>query len=609
MPIRLPSGRRRQALIAVAVVVAFATLLPLLLGPLAGARVRALARARGLDARWQTMRVTLGGEAAFRGLTLTRADRGDTLFRADSLGVRLSILSLLVFRPRPTAIGLTHAALTLPARPAGPGPDAAENPVAATPRHVDPARAERVRRSVESLARLLTTSARRLPRLTIVDLTLRPARGGDALWDSLTIGWLEHAPADDGGRLSIAGTLHGERDIPFEASAVARHDGGVRGAARFGFPDPGGGATDLELTLDGHARVGGGRVTLDSTSRVTVGGIAFRLGATIDRHGPRLGFRLAADSLTQPLIERSLPRSVVGPLADLAVRGRWDYRLSLDLDLARPDSVRFFADVIPHGLVLDPDRTFLDVLTLDRPFIAHIHLPHDRVVDRELSPTNPHFRLLERITPALVEGVVTNEDGGFYTHRGFNTRAMREAIAEDVRAGAFKRGAGTITMQLVRNLYLGHERTLSRKFQEVTLAWVLEHLTGLSKERMLEIYLNIIEWGPDVYGADEAARYYFDRDAGELTPDQALFMVTLVPSPTRWRNRFDRDGALRPFARAQMHFIGRAMIAKGWLTADALPPADSLRVVLAGPARLLLAPTPAGADSAAGDSVVAARVP
>jgi membrane peptidoglycan carboxypeptidase len=77
--------------------------------------------------------------------------------------------------------------------------------------------------------------------------------------------------------------------------------------------------------------------------------------------------------------------------------------------------------------------------------------------------------------------VLTNEDGGFYHHRGFNTAAIQGAIAENLRAGAFRRGAGTITMQLVRNLFLGHQRTLSRKGQEVVLAWVLEHMTGLSK--------------------------------------------------------------------------------------------------------------------------------
>jgi membrane peptidoglycan carboxypeptidase len=169
---------------------------------------------------------------------------------------------------------------------------------------------------------------------------------------------------------------------------------------------------------------------------------------------------------------------------------------------------------------------------------------------------------------------------------------VKGAIADNLKAGAFRRGAGTITMQLVRNLYLGHARTLSRKGQEVVLAWVLEHLTLLPKERMLEIYLNIIEWGPGVHGADEATHYYFGHDAGHLTVDEALFLATVVPAPVKWRYRLDQTGALRPFARAQMHFIGRAMVRKGRLPPDRLPPAESLRIELRGPARDVIFPPP-----------------
>jgi membrane peptidoglycan carboxypeptidase len=162
-------------------------------------------------------------------------------------------------------------------------------------------------------------------------------------------------------------------------------------------------------------------------------------------------------------------------------------------------------------------------------------------------------------------------------------------------------------MQLVRNLWLGHARTLSRKAQEVVLAWVLEHLTGASKHRLLEIYLNIIEWGPDVHGAAEATRYYFDEDPAQVTVDEALFLATVVPAPTKWRYRFAPDGSLRPFERAQMHFIGRAMIARGWLDPALLPPADSLSVTLRGHAREALFPADsAGADSA-GTGVLARR--
>src|SRR5204862_4845476 len=125
-----------------------------------------------------------------------------------------------------------------------------------------------------------------------------------------------------------------------------------------------------------------------------------------------------------------------------------------------------------------------------------------------------HYRPLPEIDSLLVHAVVTNEDGAFFRHRGFNTEAVKGAIAENLAAGAYRRGAGTITMQLMRNLYLGHERTLARKAQEVVLAWVLEHLAGVSKQRLLEIYMNIIEWGPGICGADEATHFYFGRHAG-----------------------------------------------------------------------------------------------
>ena len=191
---------------------------------------------------------------------------------------------------------------------------------------------------------------------------------------------------------------------------------------------------------------------------------------------------------------------------------------------------------------------------------------------------------LTRISPALQHALLTNEDGSFYHHRGFNTEAIQLAMAANLRTGTFKRGAGTITMQLARNLFLGHQRTLSRKGQEVVLAWMLEHLTGLSKDRLLEIYLNIIEWGPGVHGADEAARFYFDKDAADLTLDEALLLTVVVPSPSHWRSRFDATGQLRPWTRAQMAYIARKMVSRDWLTPEQVPTAEGLQVTLRGEA-------------------------
>jgi hypothetical protein len=459
-----------------------------------------------------------------------------------------------------------------------------------------------VRAFAAEVVRTLLLPARTLPRLDLHDVRVTRIAGGDTV--GARIERLTLAPERGGVRLSAAGVLESESAAPFVGTLRYGRDDRLVGNWRFGVPDARSGRTwPVDVAVDArlHQDRRRGRVELTEPSTIRFGAIALKIGAEIRRDGPALHLALAADSLDERRLTASLPPPVLGPLAEVGTRGRWDYRLDFDLDLARPDSVSFHADVIPHGLALDPDRTRLGLLSLDQPFVAEIHLPHDRIVTRDLSSANPHFRTYDQIDSLLTHAVVTNEDGGFFRHRGFNTEAVKGAIADDIRAGAFRRGAGTITMQLARNLWLGHARTVSRKWQEVALAWILEHLTGVSKRRLLEIYLNIIEWGPDVHGADEAARYYFDHDAGHLSVSEALFLTTVVPSPTHWKWRFDANGELRDFERAQMHFIGRAMIAKGWLAPGDLPAPESLRVEIRGAARDVLFPPARPLESAAGE--------
>ncbi len=605
MPLRGPRLPRRWWLALTALTLALLAFGPLLRGVIAH-RVRSVAGARGLAVSWASLDVSPPVQARFRRLVLARRTDGDTLFRAESLAVGLDPWALLLLRPRIASVALAHASVHLPAgRGADPDTLVPDEPPTARGRRPDPRRAERVRAAARSLVRLLAAPARSLPRLSLSDVSVALGpRTGEAPRDEavapagLRVAWLELAPGRRGVRLAGAGRLLGERPVPFEATVDYRHDDRISGEARFDVPASNAGRTDpLRIAVGGTLRQDrhAGRVTIADSTRITVGTLRFRLGGEAAREGPRFRLALAADSLTAGQWKRSLPPAVLGPLLDLAVRGWYGYRVSLDLDFSRPDRVEFTADVLPHGLQVDPAGTRLNLLALDAPFVARIHLPRDRVVERDLSPANPHFRPLAALDSLLVHAVVTNEDGAFFRHGGFNIEAVKGAIADNLKAGAFRRGAGTITMQLVRNLYLGHARTLSRKGQEVVLAWVLEHLTPLSKERMLEIYLNIIEWGPGVHGADEAAQYYFAHDAGRLTVDEALFLATVVPAPTRWRYRFDQTGSLRSFARAQMHFIGRAMIRKGWLAPELLPHGDSLRVELRGLARLVLFP-PAGAQ-------------
>jgi hypothetical protein len=553
-------------------------LVPRWVAGFAGARLHHEASTRGYAASWTRARFEWSGRLALRDFTLTRASDGDTVFDAESLAVALDPWRFP--RPRIREIQIAHAHAHLGRAPVD--ADTLEPEPEPRDRHIDPRRAQRLRDTAALLARLALTPARRLPALTLHDVTLQAPLGADGATGGARLDWLESRPESGGMRLAAVGAILGAHELPFEASLRHASDDRVRAAWRVTYPDGGDGRpADVMVVLDGAITQDrrSGVVTVHDTTRVTLGKIAMRLGARVEQRGPRFAFDVTATDLTEQKLRQSLPPAVLGPLLDVGVDGSWDYRLAFDLDLAQPDSVRLLADVTPHGLALDPERTRLRLLGLDQPFLAQIHLPHDRIVTRELSAENPCYRPLDAIAPTLTSAVMTNEDGGFFHHRGFNT--------------------DTITMQLARNLYLGHERTVSRKFREVVLAWILEHLAGVSKERLLEIYLNIIEWGPGVHGACEAARYYFDRDPADLTIDQSLFLATVVPAPTKWRYRFDAAGGLRSFERAQMHFIGRAMVAKGWLDPAALPPADSLRVELHGQAREVLLPDSGQADSTA----------
>ena len=584
--------RLRAAIVILATVVIAGFSYGPIVSHFAAGRIRAAAAARGLTVSWQKLTVS-----GFGGVTLSRVvaarpragNAPDSLFRADSVSIAVDLGSLWSLRPRVGSLGLWHAQIRVPERNAAELdsllPDDRPSGRASTE---NPERAARLRHSAESWVRLLSAPVRRLPRLEWNDVELSTGSGEDAWIRGLRIERLDLNPVGDGIRFSTAGSLQFDREMPFTAAFAYGDEDRIRGGIQFLLTDSTRASTDtLRVTADGnlHQNYRRGLVTIGEGTRVTIGRLPLRIEGRFESRGPVVHLAVRADSLTEEQIEQSLPPAVLGPLLEVGVRGWWEHRVALDLDLARPDSVQFEADVVPHQLALAPARTSLRLLGLNEPFVAVVLLPRGARAVREMSGSNPHFRTLDAISPDLVHAVVTNEDGGFFRHRGFNTEAMKQAIAENLKAGAYRRGAGTITMQLARNLYTGHTRTLSRKGQEIVLAWTLEHLTGVSKDRLLEIYLNIIQWGPGLHGADEAARFYFDRDARELTLDQSLFLSTIIPSPSRWRWRFDSNGSVRPYVKAQMHFIGRAMIAKGWLSPEALPPADSLRVELAGPAR------------------------
>jgi monofunctional biosynthetic peptidoglycan transglycosylase len=152
-----------------------------------------------------------------------------------------------------------------------------------------------------------------------------------------------------------------------------------------------------------------------------------------------------------------------------------------------------------------------------------------------------HWVPLARISPWLQRAVVNSEDARFYEHDGVDVKETEIALASAMEKGELGRGASTLTQQLAKNLWLGENRSLWRKLREYFLARRLEEL---GKPRILELYLNVVEFGPGIYGAEAASRTYFHKPAAELLPEEAALMTALLPAP-RKRNPYRPSEKLR----------------------------------------------------------------
>jgi monofunctional biosynthetic peptidoglycan transglycosylase len=190
---------------------------------------------------------------------------------------------------------------------------------------------------------------------------------------------------------------------------------------------------------------------------------------------------------------------------------------------------------------------------------------------------------MERISPRLAQAVVLSEDAGFWVHGPFDWGAMREALERNLATRRYARGASTITQQLAKNLYLGTDKTISRKIREAVLAVKLER--EIPKRRILAIYLNVVEWGDGLFGAEAAARARFGRSAADLTTAQAVLLASMLPAPRRcdldapsaWLKRRSRRllDRMREVGRIDADEHARAAAELERLLAGAAPADDS----------------------------------
>lgn len=166
-----------------------------------------------------------------------------------------------------------------------------------------------------------------------------------------------------------------------------------------------------------------------------------------------------------------------------------------------------------------------------------------------------------RVSPYMAKAVIVAEDDKFWSHEGFDFEAMQKAMEKDLKAGKLKAGGSTISQQLAKNLYLTPKKSPLRKIKEAIITWKIERT--LSKRRILELYLNVVEWGEGVFGVEAAARHHFGKSAIELTPMEAARLATVLPNP----RRLDASGEQKYVAK-RAEIIYSIMVRRGIVVPD-----------------------------------------
>jgi monofunctional glycosyltransferase len=167
-----------------------------------------------------------------------------------------------------------------------------------------------------------------------------------------------------------------------------------------------------------------------------------------------------------------------------------------------------------------------------------------------------HWVKFSKISPYLVKAAIISEDDKFWKHHGFDFDAMEKAVERDIKAGSFKVGGSTISQQLVKNLYLSPSKNPLRKLVEAFLTWRMEHT--LSKRRILELYLNVAEWGEGLFGVEAACLHYYGKSSAIVTATEAARLVAVLPNPIR----FSVNSNSRSVER-RANLIYRVMVKRG----------------------------------------------
>jgi hypothetical protein len=301
------------------------------------------------------------------------------------------------------------------------------------------------------------------------------------------------------------------------------------------------------------------------------GGVGWRRTA---EHA-ELSLELHAPKLACQTLLNSAPRGLLGALESARLAGTFGFDLTVQADTRKLGQmgVSFHLDNACRVEDVPPE---FRADQFQRPFTREVPGAGGLPMSVETGPGAANWTPYDSVSRYFETALLVTEDGRFFRHHGLDERAIESAMRDNVASGRFVRGASTISMQLAKNLYLARTKLLSRKLQEALLTSFLEQ--SFDKRSLLELYMNVIELGPGIYGIHEAARYYFNTTPSDLSIAQCFFLASVLPAPTR--QYFDAEGKLSSARTEHIHKLLQLALQRERLTASEVEQAMREEVAL-----------------------------
>lgn len=323
-----------------------------------------------------------------------------------------------------------------------------------------------------------------------------------------------------------------------------------------------------DARIDAEMLIGNNYIALDSTSTMYIKGASIHPYIKYTLSPSKIyELKLRAEEQDAQQVLDAFPQGLFESLEGMKVSGKVRYDLSFYLDTSIPDSLKFSSALTPANFkIIRWGKSNLQ--KINKEFIYTPYEYGKAMRNITVGPENPNFTPLSQISSNFKNAVLTAEDPSFMTHNGFIEESIRKSFVVNFKEKRFVRGGSTISMQLVKNVFLSRQKTLARKAEEILIVWLIENNNLVSKNRMLEVYCNVIEMGNNIYGIGEASRHYFGKSPSDLTIGEGIFLANIVPRPKIAMYKFRADGGLKDYLYPYFKFLGNIMARRGLTPPD-----------------------------------------